>query len=166
MTRILLSLALSGALVLPILGCDSDGNSGPLSSCFAPITPVNAGGKAIGERCTTNDECEYGRCIMPSEFAGCLALSDTFRTNAGLTNSLFGWCTRGCDCNETEDSNLSSEEKQTLYCLYPPGGTGDWRHVAPKCSSLDDCLALDAAYTECKATTCGSDGATKVCHAN
>ena len=119
------------------VACDSSGSTpddGPLTTCAYSFTK-GTGTKAFGQACTQDSDCEFV-CIMPG------AAGNT-------TNEKFGFCTRGCDCNNDESSRLTSEQKTTLTCLYPYGDQGANRHVAVRCSTVADCTAVDPGWTEC-----------------
>lgn len=145
----LASLILASSLALAACDSDGDGVDGPLTTCDFSFVSQNASGLDIGERCTANSECEYGTCLMPG-------------ANANITNTEFGFCTRGCDCEDNAASQLSSDEAQTFDCIYP-SGFKDRHHVVLLCSSVSDCTAIDSGYTACRAPTTG--GVVKVCHA-
>ncbi len=106
------------------------------------------GGKGIGEACTEHYECRYGLCLPPGD--------------GNLVNTQFGFCTRGCNCGDTT-TQLTAAEKESFICLLPPGNQGRWRHVVPKCNTVDDCKALSDQWTECKQLTSG--GVDFTCHA-
>ncbi len=105
-------------------------------------------GKGLGEACTEHYECRYGLCLPPGD--------------GNLVNTQFGFCTRGCNCGDTS-TQLSAAEKEAFVCLLPPGNQGRWRHVVPKCHTVDDCKALSAQWTDCKQLTSG--GVDFTCHA-
>jgi hypothetical protein len=156
----LLFLSLSGGMA-----CDQlTGDDGPTTSCVrgydATVTAQD-----FGQACTADSECVHGSCLMPN-------------ADGNITNNVFGFCTRACDC-ETSGGDAASiaSSDPDYHCVYPGGcfvGTsqGAWRYAAPKCSDVSDCEAIDARYTDCATTdqktvledTCGS--LTKVCQAH
>lgn len=115
--------------------------------CDYSTTDLGAG-KGLGEACTEHYECRYGLCLPPGD--------------GNLVNTQFGFCTRGCDCGDTT-TQLTAAEKESYVCLLPPGNQGRWRHVVPKCHSVDDCKALSPQWTQCKQLTSG--GVDFTCHA-
>jgi hypothetical protein len=141
------------ALAFLLSGCDVSGSGGdsqgsstgdddPLTFCEYSFVVVNAGGKSIGQSCTSNAECEFGECVLPGS-GGNPAGDDA-------VNTQFGYCSRGCDCENDTDSRLTDEEKQTLVCYNGPAGTqGKFKHILPRCSSVADCAAFDSGYTSC-----------------
>ncbi len=117
----------------------------------------------FGRACTTDADCSHGACILPG-------------MEGNITNNLFGFCSRGCDCDDAAAAKLSSED-ETYHCVYPGGcfigeSQGAWRHAALRCSSVEDCQMVDSRYTHCATTdsmtvvedTCGS--LRKVCQAH
>ena len=137
---------------LAVASCEStsDGSSGPLTQCDFSYKVKNAGGKDLGVSCTSDSECEYGVCLKPG-------------ATGNLTNSQFGFCTRGCDCDDNTDSRIPEDEKDFYSCLYPPGNQGSQHHVVLKCNGVADCTAVDPAWTSC--ATPSSGGARPICQA-
>ncbi len=118
----------------------------------------------FGVGCETPEECAHGVCMMPG-------------ATGNITNEVFGFCSRGCDCDDAGDASLSGDDPD-YDCAYPGGcwvgqSQGAWRHVVLKCSSVGDCQEVDSRYTHCEYTgnltvidgeNCG--GITKVCQAH
>jgi hypothetical protein len=117
----------------------------------------------FGAACESAADCAHNTCIMPGD-------------DGNITNNVFGFCSRGCDCDDSEDAKLPSENPD-YHCVYPGGcfvgqSQGAWRHAVVRCSTVDDCAAVDARYTHCETTngttvvedTCGS--LKKVCQAH
>ncbi len=142
---------ITSLFVLATVACDgTGGGSGdPLTGCDLSFTAKNSGGKDFGEECTQDSECRYGECMKPG-------------ADGNITNASFGFCTRGCDCENSTDSRLTTDEKEVLECLYP-SGFKDIHHVVVQCSTLEDCTAVSDKWTECKSPDSG--GVQKVCHA-
>ena len=156
------------ALCLCLPGCDSaggddDGTGGSTTICGHGYAG-EAAASDFGEACTADSDCAHGTCLMPGD-------------SGNITNEVFGFCTRGCDCDSGGSSASLSSEDTAYTCVYPGGcdvGTsqGSWRYAAPKCSDVSDCEAIDSRYTDCSTTdrktvvedTCGS--LTKVCQAH
>ena len=146
----LVSLCASFALIA-VAGCDSGtGTDGATSTCDFNYTNHNDTLKDFGESCASNNECAFGVCIMPG-------------ASGNIINSQFGFCSRGCNCNNAEGSSLSAEEKASFTCLDPSGFQGKKRQVVPICGAVSDCAAIDAGWTECAYPESG--GAVKVCQA-
>ena len=116
-----------------------------------------------GFACDSADDCAHQTCIMPGD-------------DGNITNDVFGFCSRGCDCDDAEVAKLPSDGP-VHNCVYPGGcfvgqSQGAWRHAVLKCSTLEDCTAVDARYTDCSTTssmtvvddTCGN--LKKVCQAH
>lgn len=146
---VLASLATLGFVVS---GCDSDGgggNGGPLTGCDLSYAVTNQGGKDFGEACDNNSECRFGACVKPG-------------TGGNITNTKFGFCSRGCDCNNDTNSRLTVSEKEVLMCIYP-SGFKDFHHVTVRCNSVDDCKAVDEKWTACQMPDTG--GSHRICHA-
>ena len=127
--------------------CDSLSGSEPSTICAYSYTPAEGATEDFGVACTSNDECGYGVCMMPGD-------------SGNITNAVFGFCTRGCDCNCTSDDSECpqsvSGNDPNWSCVYPggcfQGSQGQLRYVMPKCSNVDDCKALDSRYTHCAKT--------------
>ena len=131
------------------------GDEDPLSTCTYGFTSINSGGKTIGERCDDNSECEFGVCLQPGE--GGNREDECGNASNGPVNTQFGFCTRGCDCNNDTNSRLTEEQKLTLVCYNgPTGSEGKLKFVLPRCDSLDDCAAFDSGYTKCSLPPNGS----------
>ena len=153
-------IALMIAISITLGGCDELLESeGPTTSCSrsydAAITLED-----FGIACSSDEECAQGECLMPGD-------------DGNITNNVFGFCTRACDC---DSASLSSTDPN-YHCVYPGGcfvseSQGSWRYAAPKCGDVSDCQAIDERYTDCATTdrktvidqTCGS--LTKVCQAH
>jgi len=120
-----------------------------LTGCDLGFVVTNAGGKDFGESCTNNSECRFGACIMPG-------------TGGNITNAQFGFCSRGCDCENNTDSRIADEDGTVLLCLYP-AGFKDFHHVTLRCESVEDCKAVDAGWTDCTLPNTGA--VRKLCHA-
>ncbi len=143
------------AFALAAPGCDTDtdsgdGGAGAATVCDFGFAVTNDGGKDIGQACAADTECRYGVCLMPGD-AG------------NIENNQFGYCTRGCNCNNSTDSRLSAEDKGYYTCLDPSGFAGKKRHVALLCGSLAACTAVDAGWTSCAAPSTG--GVRNICQA-
>jgi hypothetical protein len=132
-------VATSGGLVAGA-GCDSGGGGGPSTKCQIPVGTEDPTKLSFGERCTTDQECAFGTCLMPGE-------------PGNITNTKFGFCTRGCDCGDDEASSLTEEEKEEYVCLYTPSPDQHRRHVVLRCDTggVASCTAVDAEYNTCKA---------------
>jgi hypothetical protein len=159
MTRRLVLLALAPLVSLLAQACDgvdgtapggTSGAGGVITRCDLGITEVNPGTRGFGEGCAADSECDFGVCLQPGA-AG------------NLTNGVFGFCTRGCDCGNDTASRLTPAEKEDLACLYPPTPDQHERHVVVQCATLDDCKRLDERWTACKTLSTG--GVARVCHA-
>jgi len=143
--------ALLAVVAFSFAGCDSDGSSSSVTTtCDFNFSNPDLNKKDFGEACTSGSECAYGVCILPG-------------VDGNLVNDQFGFCSRGCDCENSTASQLSDEEKQNFTCLYPPGFQGRKRHVVPLCGAVTDCTAIDSGWTECRAPTSG--GVKPICHA-
>ena len=147
-----------------MLSCDSDpfggeddaGSGGTWCNdstcCDFPFGNETAG-KVIGERCTADSECAFGKCYLPTE-------------PGNQTNDVFGFCTRGCDCEASEEAKLTPEEKNIYICYYPTDGQGTFKqmhHVVLRCDVLDECTAVDSGYNLCSVPKQGTS--MKVCQA-
>ena len=126
-----------------------DTNGGSLTSCDLSYEQANPQGKGFAEGCANDNECEFGECLMPG-------------TGGNITNNLFGFCTRGCDCENAVASQIPDGMKEELDCLYP-SGFKDVHHIVVECANAAECQALDPRWTECKTPDTG--GVRKVCHA-
>lgn len=139
---------------LALAGCDvfsGGGHEGPYTLCELNYTLGDAGLRGLGESCESDDDCQYAECIKPGD-------------GGNLINTDFGFCSRGCDCDDKNDSRLSLEEKADLLCVYPPGEHKHRRFVVPRCNTLADCQALDPKWTSCRQIEVG--GTSRVCHAD
>lgn len=146
-----LALALTCASTLALVACDSaNGTGDPATSCDYNFTVHNDTLKDIGESCTSNTECGFGVCVLPG-------------ASGNIINTQFGYCTRGCNCDNAVASQLTTEEKDTYTCLDPSGFAGKKRQVVPVCETVADCTAIDPAWTSCALPDTGS--ARKVCQA-
>lgn len=133
----------------------ADGTTGPgnckaTTCCDYPFELLDEAKKGIGAACESDGECAYGFCMMPGD-------------PGNSTNDTFGFCTRGCDCNDDPEAKLSADEKKSFFCMLAPGGQGAWHYVAPRCLSPADCDAFDPGWTGCDLRD--GSGVTKVCHA-
>lgn len=152
------AIVLIGLVALFVVpACDlfggDDGGSGPATTCSYP-TSEGTSGKEIGASCTANAECATNFCMMPGA-AG------------NLTNELFGFCSRSCDCNDDPATRIATDDKAIYECLYPAGNQGANRHVAVKCVKLADCQDVDPAWTQCYqgSGTVGLGTINKICAA-
>lgn len=150
------AIALTPFLVLFVGACD-DANGGEdaiLTQCDLNFSLTNQSGKDFGESCTTNQECMFGVCMKPGD-------------PGNITNNQFGFCTRGCDCENNEASQIPAELKEGgLECVYPSDGAGTFKakhFVAIECTDTAECQDIDPAWTDCRIPDTGS--ARKVCHA-
>ena len=154
------------AAIVALAGCDAvsdaTGIGGGSSTTCQYAYGASGTAEDFGQACTADSDCAHNVCMMPGE-------------NGNITNEVFGFCTRGCDCDESQDATLAGSDPN-YDCVYPGGcyvGTsqGAWRYAAPKCASIDDCLSIDSRYTHCADTnqmtvveeTCGLH---KVCQAH
>ena len=151
------SLACAGIACEAFGGSSSSGSatggssSGPNTTCTYNYANGDGSKKGFGEECTSDDECAFGECMMPGD-------------SGNITNAQFGFCTRGCDCNDDDAARLSDEEKEVYECIYPPTPDQNSRHVVVECreGGLPACLAVSSLYTECAT----SDGTARtVCKA-
>lgn len=127
------------------------GSSGPYTTCTYNYSNGDTSKKGFGEECASDDECAFGECMMPGD-------------SGNITNGQFGFCTRGCDCNDDTASRLSDAEKEVFECIYPPTPDQNSRHIIVECreGGIAACQAVSLLYTECST----SDGtARKVCKA-
>jgi len=129
-------------------GSDTVGGGGATACEFA-FALTNPAGKDFGEGCTTDAECMYNVCVLPD-------------APGNITNAQFGFCSRGCDCNDDSNSQIPAELKEQFDCLYP-SGFPKRHHIVVECGSVAACQALDPAWTSCETPNTG--GARKVCHA-
>jgi hypothetical protein len=144
--------------LLPLAtGCDLAGggsgteDEGPLTTCKFSYSPGQGAG-SIGASCASGADCEYAVCIAPGD-------------TGNYTNQGFSFCSRGCECDNSQAAKIPEDRKDTLECLYTnsaDGGAG-YRHAVPQCISLDDCTAINPGYTSCAIPDHGS--AAKVCQA-
>ncbi len=119
------------------------------ANCDFPCADYGEG-KGYGESCAEDSECRHGYCMLPD-------------SDGNITNSRFGFCTRGCDCGGA-DSQLTDQEKlDGFLCLYVSGNQGRWKHVVKKCGEATDCLPLDTQWNACHLPDSG--GVYAVCHA-
>jgi len=163
LTRLILLASLAPCLLLT--GCDSlagedSASEGPSTVCLYNFEAASVAGD-FGSACADDSECAHGECMMPGDLGN-------------ITNGVFGFCTRGCDCNDASDAQIT---EASYDCIYPGGcfvgqSQGAWRHVAPNCDALSDCTAIDSRYTDCADTGTMTviDGETcdygKVCQAH
>jgi hypothetical protein len=147
----------------PAGGSGTSGSvDGPSTDCLYPFGSADLG-EDFGQACEADADCAHGTCMVPG-------------MDGNVTNAVFGFCTRGCDCDDAADAKLSSEH-DTFHCVYPGGcfigqSQGAWRHAVLRCSTVEDCQAVDSRYTDCATTdsktvvedTCGS--LRKVCQAH
>ena len=143
---------LYGALIVAAVSswsaCDTAGSSdGPSTTCLYGYTPADGATEDFGKACETDEDCGYGVCMKPGD-------------SGNITNAVFGFCTRACDCDCTTSDpecaqSVSGSDPQ-WSCVYPggcfPGSKGQYRYVMPKCSNVDDCTAIDPRYTHCEKT--------------
>lgn len=129
---------------------DDPGGGGSSTQCDLNFSAPNNALKDFGEGCDSDAECAFAECVMPG-------------TPGNITNNVFGFCSRGCDCEDNVDARLTVEQKEVLDCLYP-SGFKDFHHVVVECSSVADCTALDPRWNDCRFPTSGN--ARKTCHAD
>ncbi len=140
------------ALALCAPGCDADGDDNgvdPMSVCKYSYA-VTAGTGELGSKCTSDADCQY-TCMLPG-------------TDGNATNTVGGFCTRGCDCDDNGDSppRLTDDEKANGFACFYVGGCfpgqsqGGWRHVVKKCGGVGDC-AMNPDYNKCANPGCGID---------
>ena len=141
-------LPLGGCDALPGVGDDTGDDTAPLTQCIYSYG-VEVAVKDIGESCAADSECAFGECMMPGD-------------QGNITNSTFGFCTRGCDCDNAESAKIAEADKDVLECLYPPGNQGEDHHVVIDCDSVADCTDIDPGWTECSTS---SGTAQSVCKA-
>ncbi len=158
-------LALSLLLLGGFSACSSEADNpfdSPSTICLYPFGDTTIESD-FGIACEKNEDCKHGFCMTPE--------------NAGnITNNVFSFCSRGCDCNDVPHSTISGND--TVYdCVYPGGcfvgsSKGAWRHAVLLCNTLEDCTDVDPRYTHCEDTnvltvvpdkTCGLH---KVCQAH
>ena len=143
--------ALCAAPLLTASACDSaSGTSDAATTCDFNFANPDTAKKDFGESCASGSECAYGVCILPS-------------TSGNIINSQFGFCSRGCNCDNATSSQLTVEQKTHLTCLDPAGFQGAKRMVVPICAGVADCQAIDAGWTACATPNTGA--AAKVCQA-
>ncbi|MFO0749988.1 MAG: hypothetical protein U1F43_30610 [Myxococcota bacterium] len=153
---LLRALALTPLLAFSGLGCDSngDGTDGSLTDCSLNFTVTNVNGKDFGASCSTGSDCKFGVCMKPGD-------------KGNITNNQFGFCTRGCDCENDPAAQIPDDQKEGgLECVYPSDGAGTlktFHFVAVECTDLAECQSIDPAWTSCEIPDTGS--ARKVCHA-
>lgn len=132
------------------VGCDdASGSNGSLTGCDLAFGSSDPTKKGFGEGCEQNSECEYGVCLKPG-------------VGGNITNTIFGFCSRGCDCEDNTASRLTTDEKEVLDCLYP-AGFKDLHHVVVECANVGECQELDPRWNDCRVADTGN--ARKVCHA-
>ncbi len=153
------------ALFAAALGCESGRNTndvtgssdvdGPLSICKYGYVVTNAAGKGIGEECNDASECEFGVCIKPGDDGNPTSGSEVINTN-------FGFCTRGCDCDNDTSSRLSDAEKPNFVCYVGPNGSqGKLKYVLPRCTSVSTCASFASGWSDCGLP--GGHGTQKAC---
>ncbi|MDP6943573.1 MAG: hypothetical protein QF464_05440 [Myxococcota bacterium] len=149
--RLLAHLALILLFATFALACDTvdsaledngTGDDGPNSQCTYHYGAATLESD-FGVACTSDADCAHNECIMPGD-------------SGNITNEVFGFCSRGCDCDNSDDAKLP--EAEPYSCVYPGGcyvgqSQGGWRHAAPKCSTLSDCTDIDPRYTHCQNTS-------------
>ena len=128
---------------------DPDGTGGSLTQCDLNFSPGNDALKGFGEGCAQDSECAFAECILPG-------------TPGNITNAVFGFCSRGCDCENDTASQLPDDQKEELDCLYP-SGFKNFHHVVVECANTAECQALDSRWTSCESPSTG--GVRKLCHA-
>lgn len=150
--------------------CDSLGGASESSTtCLYAHTAEAGAVEDFAQSCESDADCSFGVCMMPGD-------------KGNLSNGVFGFCTRACDCDCGTDPDCTqsvSSSDPNWSCAYPGGcwtgeSQGQWRHVLKKCGSVADCQAIDSRYTHCAKTylenalndpdkLCGQDH--KVCQA-
>lgn len=154
MRRLFIAATALFAFPLVASGCDSlsGGQSGPLTRCDLSIVEKNPDTGDFLEGCETDADCDYGVCMKPGD-------------GGNLTNTAFGFCTRGCECGDDPNSRLSDAEKTAGYsCLYPPTPHQHKRHLVLQCGSVAQCQAFDPRWNACRAPSSG--GTRNICHAD
>lgn len=126
----------------------------PLTTCTYGFELLNPEGKTLGQGCSVDSDCQFGVCMEPGDLGNA--------PGEDAINSKFGFCTRGCDCNEDTDSRLTDEEKVDFLCYVgPPGSQGKLKYVLPRCQTVADCLDVDPGYDTCALP--GGSGVFKAC---
>ncbi len=140
-----------GLALLPACdnGDDPDGTGGSLTQCDLNFSAGNDTLKDFGEGCAQDSECAFAECILPG-------------TPGNITNAVFGFCSRGCDCENDTTAQLPDDQKEELDCLYP-SGFKNFHHVVVECANTAECQALDSRWTSCESPSTG--GVRKLCHA-
>ena len=128
-------------------GSDTTGSG--TTPCDFTYTLVNEGGGVFAQGCESDADCEYNVCLKPG-------------VGGNITNNQFGFCSRGCDCNDDNNAKIPVAEKELYDCLYPSGFVRS-HHIVVECTNAAFCQAIDPRWTECKLPDSG--GARKVCHA-
>lgn len=127
--------------------CQKDAACNPGETCCVYPWENEIDGKGLGEGCESDAECAFGKCLLPNE-------------GGNITNAVFGFCTRACDCG-SQESKLTDDEKAIATCLYSPGNQGSWRHAVLACANAADCQAVDSRWEDCGTPY----GTAKVCMA-
>ena len=144
--RSLVCIAALSAAGLAACSSSTSPFSGPYTTCAYGYAVTNESGKEIGEPCTSGDECRYGVCIQPDD-----PYNDV--------NDAFGFCSRGCDCNDDPASRLPDEWDGVYLCRYTTGDQGSHRMVQIECRNDGDCQAH--GWTRCSGAISGT--ARRVC---
>lgn len=151
MNRMLVGLGVSTLLVGCLFGSSGGGtsgtgtgNDGPSSVCKYKYGTADTA-EDFGIACTSDSECAHGVCMQPG-------------ADGNITNNVFGFCSRGCNCDNSADDARLPSEHDTYSCVAPGGcfpgeSNGAWKHAVLKCTSLSDCQAIDQRYTHCAATS-------------
>jgi len=139
----------------PLTACDNaddsnGGGGGSVTQCDFAFGNEDTAKKDFGEGCESDSECAFGVCLKPG-------------TSGNITNSVFGFCTRGCDCENATSSQIPDGEEEVFDCLYPAGAKTK-HHIVVQCANLAECQALDPRWTECSNPSSGN--ARKVCQAS
>ena len=159
----LVTFCATGCDTVDSIGSGSGGDDGPMTMCLYGYAGETEAGD-FGESCTADADCAHGTCLMPGD-------------SGNITNEVFGFCTRACDCESSGNGSATLAGSDPDYdCVYPGGcyvgeSQGAWRHAVPKCSTVSDCTDLNPLYTHCADTgamtvvedTCGLF---KVCQAH
>ena len=153
-------------VILLLCACDADtgttsvggGDSGSTGGgdtqndglCSHPDNAIiDASAGAHGSECTSNSDCQYGRCV----------------SSPLITGGALSFCTKQCNCGANsvcaDDVGANGEPATCLRfgATYYPDEP-DTAYCAQICKSLDDCLALSAGYTHCETAPVGVQ---KVC---
>ena len=152
-------MTVTSFLALGAAACDGDsvggGGDEAGTQCELSFSVSNAAGKDFGQECASDAECKFGECMKPGD-------------KGNITNTKFGFCTRGCDCENSDAARIPDDQKEGgLECVYPSDGAGgliDFHFVAVECVDVAKCQALASGWNDCRIPSTGS--ARSVCHAD